>query len=181
MPQAHVLGCVTGCVHGRNDGIAGLECVAIMDGRPRNAPTGVALGTRHLEESHARHPLANGDGARCMIGMSMRDYDLGELVAAQCRSDGVDPGVWRSVDPSRLVIPLDTHVARIARYVGLLRRKSADWRAALELTAELRAMDAADPVRYDYALCRLGIIGTCPRRRERRKCDACPLFEVCLL
>jgi uncharacterized protein (TIGR02757 family) len=98
-----------------------------------------------------------------------------------CRRDGVDPGPWRCVDPSRLVIPLDTHVARIARYVGLLRRRSADWKAALELTAELRAMDAADPVRFDYALCRLGILGTCPRKRERRKCDGCPLFDVCLL
>jgi len=98
-----------------------------------------------------------------------------------CRDDGLDPGVWTCVDPARLVVPLDTHVARIARYVGLLRRKSADWNAALELTAELRAMDAADPVRYDYALCRLGILGTCPRKREARKCDGCPLFDVCLL
>jgi hypothetical protein len=40
---------------------------------------------------------------------------------------------------------------------------------------------ATDPVRYDYALCRLGILGTCPRKRERRQCAACPLFEVCLL
>jgi uncharacterized protein (TIGR02757 family) len=98
-----------------------------------------------------------------------------------CRMDGVDPGTWRCVDPSRLVVPLDTHVARIARYVGLLRRRTADWKAALEVTAALRAMDAADPVRYDYALCRLGILGTCPRRRQARKCGECPLFEVCLL
>jgi uncharacterized protein (TIGR02757 family) len=97
------------------------------------------------------------------------------------RKDGLDPGVWTCVDPARLVVPLDTHVARIARYVGLLRRRSADWKAALEVTAELRRMDAGDPVRYDYALCRLGILGTCPRRRERRKCAECPLFEVCLL
>ncbi len=98
-----------------------------------------------------------------------------------CRDDGVDVGAWTCVDPSRLVVPLDTHVARIARYVGLLRRRTADWRAALEVTAELRRMDAEDPVRYDYALCRLGILGTCPRKRERRQCAACPLFDVCLL
>jgi uncharacterized protein (TIGR02757 family) len=98
-----------------------------------------------------------------------------------CRKDGLDPGVWTSIGPARLVVPLDTHVARIARYVGLLRRRSADWRAALEVTGELRRMDAGDPVKFDYALCRLGILGTCPRKRERRKCDGCPLFEVCLL
>jgi hypothetical protein len=72
-------------------------------------------------------------------------------------------------------------VARIARYCGLLRRASADWKSALEVTAWLRRMDAGDPVRYDYALCRLGILGTCPRRRQARKCTACPLFDVCLL
>lgn len=98
-----------------------------------------------------------------------------------CRRDGLDPGPWTTVDPSRLVVPLDVHVARISRYVGLLRRASPGWRSALDVTANLRRFDAADPVRFDYALCRLGILGTCPRRRERRKCDGCPLFEVCLL
>lgn len=98
-----------------------------------------------------------------------------------CRRDGLDPGPWTRVDPSRLVIPLDVHVARISRYVGLLRRRTADWCAAEEITARLREFDATDPVRFDYAICRLGILGTCPRRRDRRKCEACPLFEVCLL
>ena len=98
-----------------------------------------------------------------------------------CREDGLDPGVWTCVDPARLVVPLDTHVARIARYVGLLRRATADWKAALEVTAELRRMDAADPVRYDYALCRLGILKVCPKRRQARRCAGCPLYDVCLL
>ena len=137
------------------------------------AARGLALAPPHRSR-HLRYFFAGPAGG----GASKR---LCLFLRWMCRSDGVDPGPWRCVDPSRLVIPLDTHVARIARYVGLLRRRSADWRAALELTAELRAMDAADPVRYDYALCRLGIIGSCPRRREARKCDACPLFEVCLL
>lgn len=98
-----------------------------------------------------------------------------------CRRDGVDPGPWTTVSPARLVIPLDVHVARIARYTGLLRRATANWKAATEITALLRTFDAADPVRYDYALCRLGILGTCPGRRAARKCSRCPLYEVCLL
>ncbi len=98
-----------------------------------------------------------------------------------CRRDQLDPGPWTSPGPARLVIPLDVHVARIARYVGLLRRRTSDWRAAAEITARLRTFAPADPVRYDYAVCRLGVLGTCPRRRERRQCAACPLFEVCLL
>jgi uncharacterized protein (TIGR02757 family) len=98
-----------------------------------------------------------------------------------CRRDQLDPGPWTRIDPARLVIPLDVHVARIARYVGLLRRRTSDWRAAVEVTSNLRRFDAADPVRFDYALCRLGVLGTCPKRRQARKCDACPLYEVCLL
>jgi len=98
-----------------------------------------------------------------------------------CRKDQMDPGPWTCVDRARLVVPLDVHVARIARYTGLLRRRTSDWRAAIEVTENLRRLDAADPVRYDYALCRLGILGTCPRKRARRQCATCPLYDVCLL
>jgi uncharacterized protein (TIGR02757 family) len=95
------------------------------------------------------------------------------------RRDGVDTGAWRGLDPSRLVLPLDTHVARIARALGILRRKSDDWRAALEATASLRLLDPSDPVRYDFALCRLGILDLCPRKRDPVKCRACGLYDVC--
>lgn len=98
-----------------------------------------------------------------------------------CRRDGLDCGVWRSVDPARLVVPLDTHVARLARYTGLLRRQTANWKAAVEVTEHLRRFDPVDPVKYDYALCRLGILRVCPRRRSARRCNECPLYEVCLL
>jgi uncharacterized protein (TIGR02757 family) len=98
-----------------------------------------------------------------------------------CRRDRIDPGPWTAVDPARLVVPLDVHVARIARFTGLLRRRSAGWKSALEVTANLRRFDPRDPVRYDFAICRLGILGTCPRRRHLRKCAACPLYDVCLL
>ncbi len=137
------------------------------------AARGLALAPPHSSR-HLRYffsgPATGGASKRLCLFMRW-----------MCRKDGLDPGPWTHVDPARLVVPLDTHVARIARYVGLLRRATADWKAALAVTAELRAMDPADPVRYDYALCRLGILGTCPRRRERRKCDGCPLFDVCLL
>jgi uncharacterized protein (TIGR02757 family) len=137
------------------------------------AARGLALAPPHRSR-HLRYFFAGPGGGGASKRMCL-------FLRFMCRKDGIDPGTWTCVDPSRLVIPLDTHVARIARYVGLLRRKSADWRAALELTAELRAMDASDPVKFDYALCRLGILGTCPKRRHARKCHACPLFEVCLL
>ena len=73
--------------------------------------------------------------------------------------DGVDCGVWTRVAPSRLVLPLDTHLLRVVRALGWTRRKSAGWPMALEATAHLRALDPADPIRFDFALSRLGILG----------------------
>lgn len=70
----------------------------------------------------------------------------------------VDFGIWQQISPAQLVCPLDVHVARVARRLNLLTRKQDDWKAAQELTAGLRALNAADPVRYDYALFGLGVI-----------------------
>ncbi len=92
--------------------------------------------------------------------------------------DGVDFGLWR-IPPSALVMPLDTHVHRIGRLVGLTRRKDLSWRTAEDLTSRLRALDAADPVRFDFALSHLGISGACPSRRDERKCEGCPLRPIC--
>ena len=71
---------------------------------------------------------------------------------------GVDFGIWKNISPSQLVIPLDLHVARVARNFKLLQRKTTDWEAALELTANLRKLNAADPCRYDFALFGLGVL-----------------------
>ena len=95
------------------------------------------------------------------------------------RRTSPDLGIWNFVDPSKLVMPLDTHVHRIATFLGLSERKSANWRAARELTDRLAKFDAADPVRYDFALCRLGILDRCSRRRRKENCDVCLLRDVC--
>jgi uncharacterized protein (TIGR02757 family) len=73
--------------------------------------------------------------------------------------DGVDCGVWTRVSPSRLVLPLDTHLLRVVRALGWTERNSAGWSMALEATARLRSLDPADPIRFDFALSRLGILG----------------------
>lgn len=99
--------------------------------------------------------------------------------------DGLDLGAWRALapglDPARLVIPLDTHIARIARYVGLTERKSDDLVCALEITEALARLAPADPLRYDMALCHLGISGQCPRRRDPVLCEGCQVRAVCRL
>ncbi len=75
------------------------------------------------------------------------------------RSDGrgIDFGIWKSIPPSALYIPLDVHVANSARRLELLRRKYNDWQAVKELTQNLRLLDADDPIKYDYALFNLDI------------------------
>lgn len=96
--------------------------------------------------------------------------------------DGLDTGLWADAIPaSKLLIPLDTHTFRIARYLGLTERAASDWKAAVEVTEGLKRFDPADPVRYDFALCRLGILDLCPARRDERKCRPCDLYDVCRL
>lgn len=76
------------------------------------------------------------------------------------RSDnkGVDFGLWKNISPSQLVIPLDLHVARVARHFGILKRKPTDWLATLELTEAMKTLDANDPAKYDFALFALGVL-----------------------
>lgn len=71
--------------------------------------------------------------------------------------NGVDFGVWKQINPSQLICPIDLHVARVARGLQLLKRPQTDWAAALELTAALRQFDKRDPVKYDFALFAMGV------------------------
>ncbi len=70
---------------------------------------------------------------------------------------GVDFGLWKNIKPSQLICPLDVHVDRVGRKLGLLVRKQSDWKSAEELTKNLKQFDANDPVKYDYALFGMGI------------------------
>jgi len=91
-----------------------------------------------------------------------------------------DPGPWRGLIPARaLIIPLDTHVARVGRRLGFTSRRTSNWRMAEDVTAALRRLAPEDPVRYDFPLCHLGISGTCPPRLTPAHCARCPLGSVC--
>jgi uncharacterized protein (TIGR02757 family) len=92
--------------------------------------------------------------------------------------DGIDLGLWREVPPARLVVPVDAHIRRIGRFLGLTRRNQADWRMAREITAALKKLDPADPVKYDFSLCHLGISEGCDGK-DRLRCTACPIIELC--
>lgn len=69
----------------------------------------------------------------------------------------VDFGIWENISPAQLICPIDLHVSRVAKKLGLLQRKQSDWQAAEELTEQLRTMDENDPVKYDFALFGLGV------------------------
>ena len=73
------------------------------------------------------------------------------------RQDDVDPGCWQTLDPAKLVIPLDTHMHQISLALGLTKRKGGDLRTAIEITKAFGKFCPEDPVRYDFALTRMGI------------------------
>ncbi|MPY89308.1 MAG: TIGR02757 family protein [Luteitalea sp.] len=94
------------------------------------------------------------------------------------RSDAVDPGGWTMIRPAQLVVPLDTHVIRVGRCLGLTRYRSPGWRMAVDITASLRRLDPRDPVRYDFSLCHLGMMGACGFGTNRSN-QRCPLRAFC--
>jgi uncharacterized protein (TIGR02757 family) len=94
------------------------------------------------------------------------------------RADAVDLGVWSGVSPSQLVVPLDVHVIRVARCLGFTRLLSPGWRMASEITTSLREIDPDDPVRYDFALCHLGMRDQCGLNRPFSD-SRCPLRGWC--
>ncbi len=108
------------------------------------------LETEHLSrsEKHIANPLTGSSAKR--LNMFLR-----WMVRKDDR--GVDFGIWSSLDPANLVCPLDVHVGRVARGLGLLHRTQNDWKAALELTDMLRTFNREDPVKYDFALFGLGM------------------------
>ena len=75
------------------------------------------------------------------------------------RKDAVDPGVWAGVSPSKLLIPLDTHMRQVSMGMGITKRKDTSMKTAVEITAFFSGVNPADPVKYDFALTRAGIRG----------------------
>jgi len=92
--------------------------------------------------------------------------------------DGVDLGIWTALSPRHLIVPLDTHMARMGKWMGLSTRNTADWRMAEEITGAFRAVCPEDPVRFDFALTRIGILKACTLV-SRGRCVLCPLGYAC--
>lgn len=112
----------------------------------------VFLEARHLQrsEKHISNPLQKSSAKRlCMYLRWMVRKD----------KKGVDFGIWKSISPKELCLPLDVHTGNVSRTLGLLHRRQNDWQAVEEITGVLRALDIKDPVKYDFALFMLGVDG----------------------
>lgn len=135
--------------------------------RPSDAHTGSALahftdtllgftrevlpGERHGTRSGIRYLLPSP-----VSGSACKRMNL--YLRWMVRREAPDLGLWPQIPPARLVMPIDTHVARISRRLGLTSRKQADWKMAEEVTRALRRFDPEDPVKFDFALCHWGML-----------------------
>jgi uncharacterized protein (TIGR02757 family) len=133
------------------------------------APLVAALGPPRA--LHHLLPVPLGPGAAKRLNMFLRWMVRGP--------DEVDLGLWHRVPASALVIPLDTHIGRIALRLGLTARRDLSWRTALEISGNLARIDGADPVRFDFALCHHGMSGVCTPRARATACATCELRTVC--
>jgi len=94
------------------------------------------------------------------------------------RDDDIDAGLWKSVDKAKLIVPLDVHMGRLCRILKLYDQKSPSLTAAVKITESFARIQPADPVKYDFALSRIGIRDNCTAR-YRSSCRLCELYSFC--
>ena len=94
------------------------------------------------------------------------------------RDDEVDAGLWKAIDRSKLVVPVDVHMGRLCRILGFHDRKTISLKTAVEITESFAQIEPGDPVKYDFALSRIGILEDCTGK-YRLECDQCELLEWC--
>lgn len=94
-------------------------------------------------------------------------------------ADGIDLGMWR-VPSQRLLIPVDVHIHKLARNLGLTRRRDLSWKTSVEITRALARLDPDDPTRYDFSLCHMGMVQRCPSRPDEARCEGCGVRPVCV-
>lgn len=94
------------------------------------------------------------------------------------RDDEVDTGLWKRIDKAKLIVPVDVHMGRLCRILGFHDRKVISLSTAVKITECFAEIEPTDPVKYDFALSRIGIVKNCTGRC-RSGCEFCELFEFC--
>jgi uncharacterized protein (TIGR02757 family) len=136
----------------------------------------LTIDVRQAYAGKKRHPGVAYFFPRPSSGSACKRMNL--FLRWMVRKDGVDLGIWSSIPASKLIVPLDTHVIRLGRCLGLTRYASPGWKMAAQITESLRALDPVDPVKYDFSLCHIGMADQCGFNRARRRLD-CPLKGFC--
>jgi uncharacterized protein (TIGR02757 family) len=169
--------------HGSLEGLFLSGLVADEDGAWHRALAHFTASLRDVDEKAIKRalgptrglghllPTPLGPGAAKRLNLYLRWMVRGP--------DEVDFGVWKKISPSRLLIPLDTHIGRIAKHLQLTKRSDLSWRTAEEITAALRLIDPLDPVKYDFALCHYGMSGRCPTVTRAEACESCLMLAAC--
>ena len=94
------------------------------------------------------------------------------------RDDDVDTGLWKSIDKAKLIVPVDVHMSRLCRILGFYDHKTVSLKTAIKITESFAEIEPADPVKYDFALSRIGIVEDCIGS-YRPKCESCELLAFC--
>jgi len=95
------------------------------------------------------------------------------------RDDQVDTGLWKSVDKAKLVVPVDVHMGRLCKILGFHNNKAVSLKTAITITEKFARIEPTDPVKYDFALSRVGIVENCTGK-YRIDCELCELSSFCL-
>jgi uncharacterized protein (TIGR02757 family) len=163
-----------------------IEAFFVAGDDPASADVGPAIDafcTRALEtnlhEAYGRMPRRPGVCyffPRPSAGSACKRLNL--FLRWMVRRDAIDMGVWSRVSPSRLIVPLDTHVIRLGHCLRLTHYTSPGWKMAAEITAALRRINPDDPVRFDFSLCHVGMMNACGFDRTQGD-SQCPLRGLC--
>jgi len=155
------------------------ECFLAGYARGKGVKEALGAFVRHVLDGEGRC-AASGRAARFLTpspenGSACKRLNL--FLRWMVRSDEIDVGIWSRVSPSDLVVPVDTHMAKVSQWIGLTELTSIRWALAESITEGLRRFDPSDPVKYDFAITRPGIMGRCGS--EARGCGGCELNVVC--
>ncbi len=161
-----------------------LEAYFLRGYRPRDKNVIPALShfCDCLCETHARkHEGRVGKGLMYLLASPARNSACKRLnlfLRWMVRDDQVDTGLWKSIDKAKLIVPVDVHMSRLCRILGLYSRKTVSLPTAMEITEGFARIEPADPVKYDFALSRIGIVENCDGT-YRLDCEDCELLEFC--
>ena len=114
--------------------------------------------------------------ARPISGSACKRLNL--FLRWMVRKDDIDSGLWKSIDKSKLVVPIDVHMNRLCRILGFHNRKTSSLSTTIQITESFANIEPSDPVRYDFALSRIGIVENC-NGKFRRECKDCGLIGFC--